>query len=193
MANQRKNEDKQKYYIPMEVKKDTIITPEYESAPRQWSKIGNRMVRTILIPATKEQYRAYMQPEWKEDKRQQRLAEKRKKREKDQEEHRGDKSVQGWDTPVSYEQLAEMAYGFADEYGEDSPEEIVVKEEFINDLHQALSLLQGVNRQIVDLILDGYSEAAIGKKVGRSQKAVNNRKKKIYEFLRNHLKDYRNY
>lgn len=86
-----------------------------------------------------------------------------------------------------------MAYGFADEYGEDSPEEIVVKEEFINDLHQALSLLQGVNRQIVDLILEGYSEAAIGKKVGRSQKAVNNRKKKIYEFLRNHLKDYRNY
>lgn len=56
-----------------------------------------------------------------------------------------------------------MEYGFTDEYGEDSPEEIVVKEEFINDLHQALSLLQGVNRQIVDLILDGYSEAAIGK------------------------------
>ena len=84
MANQRKNEDKQKYYIPMEVKKDTIITPEYESAPRQWSKIGNRMVRTILIPATKEQYEAYMQPEWKENKRQQRLAEKRKKREKAQ-------------------------------------------------------------------------------------------------------------
>ena len=53
--------------------------------------------------------------------------------------------------------------------------------------------MQGVNRQIVDLILEGYSEAAIGKKVGRSQKAVNNRKKKIYEFLRNHLKDYRNY
>lgn len=193
MANQRKNEDKQKYYIPMEVKKDTIITPEYESAPRQWSKIGNRMVRTILIPATKEQYEAYMQPEWKEDKRQQRLAEKRKKREKAQEEHRSDKSVQGWDTPVSYEQLAEMEYGFTDEDGEDSPEEIVVKEEFINDLHQALSLLQGANRQIVDLILDGYSEAAIGKKVGRSQKTVNNRKKKIYEFLRNHLKDYRNY
>ena len=85
MGNQKTTKVKQQYYIPLEVKEGTIITKEYEEAPRTWSKIGNRRVRTILIPATEEQYKAYMQPEWKEDKRQQRLAEKRRKREKAQE------------------------------------------------------------------------------------------------------------
>lgn len=84
MANQEKTRVKEQYFIPLEVKEGTIITKEFEDAPRTWSKIGNRRVRTILIPATKEQYEAYMRPEWKEDKRQQRLAEKRRKREKAQ-------------------------------------------------------------------------------------------------------------
>ena len=65
MGNQKTTKVKQQYYIPLEVKEGTIITKEYEEAPRTWSKIGNRRVRTILIPATEEQYKAYMQPEWK--------------------------------------------------------------------------------------------------------------------------------
>lgn len=85
MANQEKTRVKQQYFIPLQVKEGTIITKEFEDAPRMWSKIGNRRVYAILIPATKEQYEAYMRPEWKEDKRQQRLAEKRRKREKAQE------------------------------------------------------------------------------------------------------------
>ena len=60
---QKKNE--KRWYIPMEVTDKTVFTTEYENAPRKWSKIGNRMVRTILIPATKEQYEAYMRPQWK--------------------------------------------------------------------------------------------------------------------------------
>lgn len=95
MGNQEKTRVKQQYYIPLEVKEGTIITKEYEAAPRMWSKIGNRKVRTILVPATEEQYKVYMQPEWKEDKRQQRLAEKRKKREMAKTEHRDDPSRGG--------------------------------------------------------------------------------------------------
>lgn len=117
MGNQEKTRVKQQYYIPMEVKEGTIITKEYEDTPRTWSKIGNRKVRTILVPATEEQYKAYMQSEWKEDKRQQRLADKRKKREKAQVEHRDDFSIKGWDTPVSFEQLCETEYGFPRETG----------------------------------------------------------------------------
>lgn len=108
MGNQEKTRVKEQYFIPLEVKEETIITKEFEDAPRMWSKIGNRKVRTILVPATKEQYEAYMRPEWKEDKRQQRLAEKRRKQEED-------KTLQGWDTPVSYEQLRETGYGFLGE------------------------------------------------------------------------------
>lgn len=55
MANQEKTRVKQQYFVPLEVKEGTIITKEFEDAPRMWSKIGNRRVRTILIPATKEQ------------------------------------------------------------------------------------------------------------------------------------------
>ena len=51
MANLQKSKDK-KYYIPLEITEGTIITKEFENAPRVWSKIGNKMVRSILVPAT---------------------------------------------------------------------------------------------------------------------------------------------
>ena len=183
---QKKNE--KRWYIPMEVTDKTVFTTEYENAPRKWSKIGNRMVRTILIPATKEQYEAYMRPQWKENKRRQRLAEKRKKRERAQEEHRVDKSVKGWDTPVSYEQLTEIEYGFEADF---DLEGMALKEELLTALRHELAAWQEINRAIVMMIANGFSEAAVGKAVGLSQKAVNKRKHKLYSVLKNRLQDFR--
>ena len=191
MANQEKTRVKQQYFIPLEVKEGTIITKEFENAPRTWSKIGNRKVRTILVPATEEQYKAYMQPEWKEDKRQQRLADKRKKREKAQAEHRDDPSVKGWDTPVSFEQLCETEYGFMDETGQDSLDEILVKEELLKVLREELAKLEEVDRTILNMASNGISEVDIGREVGLSQKGVNKRKHKLLEQLREQMKDYR--
>ena len=191
MANQAKSSVKQQYYIPLEVKEGTIITKEFENAPQQWLKIGNRLVRAILIPATKEQYEAYMRPIWREDKRQQRLAEKRKKREKAQEEHRYDPSVQGWDTPVSFEQLCETEYGFMDETGQDSLDEILVKEELLKVLREELAKLEEVDRTILNMASNGISEVDIGREVGLSQKGVNKRMHKRFEQLREQMKDYR--
>ena len=191
MGNQKKTRVKQQYYIPLEVKEETIITKEYENAPRQWSKIGNKMVRTILIPATKEQYEAYMRPEWKEDKRQQRLAEKRRKREQAQEEHRVDPSVQGWDTAVSFEELRDMGYGFLETVRQDSPEEILEKEELLEALRRELAKLEELDQTILQMAMNGSSEAAIGRKVGLSQKGVNKRKHRLLEQLRERLEDYR--
>ena len=191
MANQAKSSVKQQYYIPLEVKEGTIITKEFENAPQQWLKIGNRLVRAILIPATKEQYEAYMRPIWREDKRQQRLAEKRKKREKAQEEHRYDPSVQGWDTPVSFEQLCETEYGFMDETGQDSLDEILVKEELLKVLREELAKLEEVDRTILNMASNGISEGDIGREGGLSQKGVNKRKHKLLEQLREQMKDYR--
>ena len=191
MANQAKSSVKQQYYIPLEVKEGTIITKEFENAPQQWLKIGNRLVRAILIPATKEQYEAYMRPIWREDKRQQRLAEKRKKREKAQEEHRYDPSVLGWDTPVSFEQLCETEYGFMDETGQDSLDEILVKEELLKVLREELAKLEEVDRTILNMASNGISEVDIGREVGLSQKGVNKRKHKLLEQLREQMKDYR--
>ena len=183
---QKKNE--KRWYIPMEVTDKTVFTTEYENAPRKWSKIGNRMVRTILIPATKEQYEAYMRPQWKENKRRQRLAEKRKKRERAQEEHRVDKSVKGWDTPVSYEQLTEMEYGFEADF---DLEEMVLKEDLLAALRHELATWKKINRTIVMMLANGFSEADVGKTVGLSQKAVNKRKQRLYALLKEHLKDFR--
>ena len=191
MGNQEKTRVKQQYYIPLEVKEGTIITKEYENTPRQWSKIGNKMVRTILIPATKEQYEAYMRPEWKEDKRQQRLAEKRKKREQAQEEHREDPSIQGWDTAVSFERLCETEYGFPEETGQESLDEILEKEELLAALRRELAKLEALDRTILEMFSQGISEAAIGHKVGLSQKGVNKRKHRLLEQLQEQLKAYR--
>jgi len=191
MANQEKNRVKQQYFIPLEVKEGTIITKEYENAPRQWWKIGNRKVYAILVQVTKEQYEAYMRPEWKEDKRQQRLVEKRRKREKAQEERREDQSVQGWDTPVSYERLCETEYGFPEETRQESLDEILEKEELMEALRQELAKLEALDRTILQMVSNGISEAAIGREVGLSQKGVNKRKQRLLEQLREQLKDYR--
>lgn len=191
MANQEKTRVKRQYFIPLEVKEGTIITKEYEDAPRKWWKIGNKMVRTILIPATKEQYEAYMRPEWKEDKRQQRLAEKRRKREQAQEEHRVDPSVQGWDTAVSFEELCDMGYGFMDDTRQDTPDAILEKEELLDALHRELAKLEELDQTILQMAMNGSSEAAIGRKVGLSQKGVNKRKHRLLEQLRERLEDYR--
>lgn len=191
MANQEKNRVKQQYFIPLEVKEGTIITKEYENAPRQWWKIGNRKVYAILVQVTKEQYEAYMRPEWKEDKRQQRLVEKRRKREKAQEERREDQSVQGWDTPVSYERLCETEYGFPEETRQESLDEILEKEELMEALRQELAKLEALDRTILQMASNGISEAAIGREVGLSQKGVNKRKQRLLEQLQEQLKDYR--
>ena len=68
MANLQTNKQKQ-YYIPLELTPETVITEEYKDCEVRWSKIGCRKVRTILIPATKEQYYEFMRPLWREDKR----------------------------------------------------------------------------------------------------------------------------
>lgn len=191
MVNQKKNRDKEKYYVPLEVNNDTIITNEYKDAPHYRSKIGNQMVETILIPVTKEQYEAYMRPEWKEDKRRQRLIEKRRKREKVQEEGRDDKSVRGWDTAISFEQLSEMEYGFIGENKEDSPEEAIIKQDLLTALRRELATLEEVDQIILTMASEGYSETVIGREVGLSQKGVNKRKHRILEQLYERLKAYR--
>ena len=66
------NLDNQKYFIPMEVTKDTIKDFNLDSSQVVPAKIGNKIVSAIMVPATKEQYEAYMQPLWAEMKREER-------------------------------------------------------------------------------------------------------------------------
>lgn len=155
------------FYIPLELTPETVITEEYKDCEVRWSKIGCRKVRTILIPATKEQYYEFMRPLWREDKRQQR--------------HGAD------------EVSADRAQ---DDYELEVPddfdlEETILKKELLTALRHELAALQAIDRTILLMIADGASEAATGKAVGLSQKAVNVRKHKLYALLREHLKDFR--
>lgn len=166
MANLQTNQEK-KYFIPLEVTPETIITERYKDCQTCWSRIGNHMVRTILIPATEEQYRAYMRPLWREDKRQQR--------------HAAD------------EVSVEKAHDDYDLELEDDfdLEEAVLKKELLTALRHELAALQDIDRTILLMIAGGSSEAAVGKAVGLSQKGVNKRKKRLFALLRNHLEEYR--
>ena len=69
--NLQTNNEKQ-HYIPMEVTAETIKDFGINPADVVWTRIGNRKARVIMIPVTEEQYKAYMRPLWREDKRQQR-------------------------------------------------------------------------------------------------------------------------
>ena len=108
-----------------------------------------------------------------------------------QSEHREDKSVQGWDTAVSFEQLCEMEYGFPEETGQESLDEILEKEELLAALRRELAKLEALDRTILEMFSQGISEAAIGHKVGLSQKGVNKRKHRLLEQFQEQLKDYR--
>lgn len=138
MGKKQTNIEKKNYYIPLEITPETIITEEYRNSEVHWSKIGCRKVRTILIPATKEQYYEFMRPLWREDKRQQR--------------HGADE--------VSADKVR-------DDYELEVPddfnlEEEVVKEELLAALRHELAALQDIDRTILMMLADGSSEAAAG-------------------------------
>lgn len=166
MANLQTYE-KKRYFIPLEITPETVITDQYKNCEVHWSKIGCRMVRTILIPATEEQYRAYMRPLWREDKRQQR---------------HGNDEVSADKLRDEFELEPECDFNL---------EEIVLKKELLIAFRRELAALQDVDQTILMMIANGFSEAAVGESVGLSQKAVNKRKHKLYALLQDRLKDYR--
>ena len=58
----------------MEVTPETIKAFNINAEEVQWTKIGNKSVRAIMVPATEEQYYEYMRPLWREDKQNQRAS-----------------------------------------------------------------------------------------------------------------------
>lgn len=165
--DKKQTSNEKRFYIPLELTPGIVITEPYKDCEVRWSKIGCRTVRTILIPATEEQYRAYMRPLWREDKRQQRHG---------ADEESADRARD------DYELEPKADYNL---------EETVLKKELLIALRRELAALQDIERTILLMAANGSSEAAIGKVVGLSQKAVNKRKHKLYALLQDRLKSYR--
>ena len=163
---QTSSENKQ-HYIPMEVTAETIKDFGINPADVVWTRIGNRKARVIMIPATEEQYKTFMRPLWREDKRQQRQ-----------------------EPAVSLDKLyEETEYEVADT--DSDLEADVMKKMLIDELHKALDDLEELDRTIMEMYSKNHSEAEIGQAIGMSQKGVNKRKHKVLLKLNTRLKDFR--
>ena len=163
--NQQSTQENQRY-IPMIVTTETIRDFGIERSKIKIMKIGCELFRTILVPATEDVYLEYMRPLWREQKRIQR--------------HANDISMD-W----LYE---ETEFEFADSTTD--IENFLVKQEIRNVLREKLAALDEIDRQIMLLFANGMSESAIGQAVGLSQRGVGKRKKKLFEKLREQMKDY---
>ena len=68
-SEKTKTNNEKQYFIPMEVTDETIVDFNINPEEVVWAKIGNNRVRVLMVPATEEQYREYMRPLWRENKR----------------------------------------------------------------------------------------------------------------------------
>lgn len=166
MENLQTNNEKQ-HYIPMEVTAETIKDFGINPADVVWKRIGNRKKRVIMIPATEEQYKAYMRPPWREDKRQQRQ-----------------------EPMASLDKMYEETEYEAADAGSDLEADIM-KKMLIEELHKALDELEEIDRTIMEMYSNNHSEAEIGQAISMSQKGVNKRKHKVLLKLNTRLKDFR--
>lgn len=156
-----------KYFIPMEVTPETIKEFGIKSEDVQWTKIGNKPVKVIMVPSTKEQYYEYMRPLWREDKRQQRQ-----------------------ESMASLDKLyEETEYEIADK--NTNIEEMLTKKFLIKELHKALEELEEIDRIIMKMYSRNCTETEIGQAVDMSQRGVGKRKQRILLKLRIRLEDFR--
>lgn len=164
--NLQTNNEKQ-HYIPMEVTAETIKDFGINPADVVWTRIGNKPKRVVMIPATEEQYKTYMRPLWREDKRQQRQ-----------------------DPLASLDKMYEETKYEAADIDSDLEADIM-KKIMIDELHKALDELEEIDRTIMDMYSHDHSEVEIGQVIGMSQKGVNKRKHKVLLKLNNRLKDFK--
>ena len=164
--NLQTNNEKQ-HYIPMEVTPETIKDFGINPADVVWTRIGNKPKKVIMIPVSEEQYKAYMRPLWREDKRQQRQE------------------------PIASldKMYEETEYEAADT--DSDLEADVMKKVALDALYQELDKLEELDRIIMEMYSQDHSEAEIGRAIGMSQKGVNKRKQKISRTLRTSLRDYK--
>ncbi len=143
------------------------------------------------IPVTENVYRADKRPDWAERKRKER--EKRcaisngrggTKRCTD-DCSKCDKQRTG--SILSLDKFTEEGFEVADTV---DIAELVADRLLFEELYAALEELDPDNRRILELFSIGKSEREIAVDIGLSQKTINKRKTKLFDQLREHLKDF---
>lgn len=184
------NLDNQKYFIPMEVTKETIKDFNLDSSKVVPAKIGNKIVSAIMIPATKEQYDAYMQPLWAEIKREERTRRctvsdgKGKLKRCELDCKSCEKMKDG--APLSIESFFEET-----ELEFEDPEanrcEAILTAMLFEDLLDKLRQQSPDLANIFEMLYDGKSQYAIAELIGKPQTSINYMIKSIRKILQQHV------
>ncbi|HJI42045.1 MAG TPA: hypothetical protein OIL83_01945 [Veillonellaceae bacterium] len=185
--NLQTNSENRQYYIPMEVTLETVRDFGIDPADVVWTKMGNEPKKVIMVPSTKEQYKAYMRPLWRENKREQRLSKTVSCKVDDVSNKERCKEWQK--RPVSLDELFNNTeYEVADT---SDLEADVMKKMLIDELHKVLDGLEELDHTIMDMYGTGHSEAEIGRAIGMSQKGVNKRKHRILLKIKTKMRNFK--
>ena len=168
---------------------EKLLVPVSEIKARKAA--GQRYVyledEKMLVPVTDAIYTEYMRPEWREQKRRQReqrctVDGKRCQKDCNHCEYRPDGAA------LSLERLEEdLGKTAVDTF---DVAELCMAEMLNQELHEALGELTSEDKKIIKLLFNEMSEREIAAEVGLSQKGVNKRKHKLFEFLSARLEKY---
>ena len=166
-ARDGKDARMKQHFIPMEVTEETLRDFDLSAYEICWWPVGDRRKLVAMIPATEEEYQAYMRPLWREKKCAGRRCCNESSVEKLREEGNWDKVDDSADI-----------------------EELVVKEELLSALHTALDDLEEIDRTIAAMYAEGHTEAEIGRAVGMTSQGISGRQRRIFSGLRENLENY---
>ena len=171
-----KNHDNQNYLIPMEVTKETIKDFNLDSSQVVPAKIGNKIVSAIIIPATKEQYEAYMRPLWAEMKREERsrrcmVSNGKGKVKRCEEDCKACKKMKNGAllSLESFFEETELEFEDVSANQCDAILTAMLFEDLIEKLHQQAPDLAS----IFEMLYDGRSQYAIAELIGKPQTTIN--------------------
>lgn len=184
------NSYNQKYFIPMEVTKETIKDFNLDGSQVVPAKIGNKIVSAIMIPVTKEQYDAYMQPLWAEIKREERgrrctVSDGKGKLKRCELDCKSCEKMKDG-APLSLESFFEETELEFEDPDANQCEAILTAmlfEDLLEKLHSQAPELAS----IFEMLYDGKSQYAIAELIGKPQTTVNYMVKRMRTILQRHI------
>ncbi len=180
----------QKHLIPLEVTVETIKDFNLDSSQVVPAKIGNKIVSAIMIPATKEQYDAYMRPLWAEIKREERsrrctVSDGSGKLKRCELDCKNCKNMKDG-APLSLEYFFEETELEFEDPDANQCEVILAAmlfEDLLEKLHQQAPDLAS----IFEMLYDGKSQHTIAELIGKPQTTVNYMVKRMRMILQQHV------
>lgn len=182
--------DNQKYLIPMEVTRETIRDLGIEKGNIVPAKIGNKIVSAIMVPATKEQYEAFMRPIWAEMKREDRsrrctISDGKGKLKRCEMDCKVCKKMKDG-APLSLESFfEETELEFEDHDANQC--EITLTAMLFDDLMGSLRDKDLELAPIFEMLYDGKSQRAIADLINKPQSSVNDKIKRMRTILQQYI------